>query len=387
MHYFLSAGEASGDLHASRLIEALRKCDSGARFTFLGGDEMSQAAGSDPLIHYRDMAYMGFIEVAKHIRQVKGNLDTARKAVTEGKPDAVILVDYPSFNMRIARHAHKLGIPVYYYISPKVWAWKEGRVKKLRRYVRRVLSILPFEPQWYQSRHSMKVDYVGNPSLNEVDARIPSIPSLETFRRKYLPVAPRDNRPLLALVPGSRKAEVASNMPVMAEVARRHPDLQPVIAAAPGLDPEVYAPWKEIPMVTGVTFELMAVAKAALVTSGTATLEAALLGTPQVVCYRNNGSRLAYELFRRILKIEYVSLPNLITNSPVVAEQLLHHCNPDEVDAKLVPLLDATPQRKDQQEGYLEMRERLTRADAAATAAGIITGDLAAGHKPGQEAV
>lgn len=378
MHYFLSAGEASGDLHASKLIEALRSRDPEARFTFLGGDEMSKAAAGEPVIHYRDMAYMGFVEVVKHLRQVLGNLDKARQAITDGRPDAVILVDYPSFNMRLARHAHKLGLPVYYYISPKVWAWKEGRVKKIRRYVKRVLSILPFEPQWYQSRHSMKVNYVGNPSLNEVDARIPSIPSLETFRRMYLPVAPHDNRPLLALVPGSRKAEVTSNLPVMIEVARRHPDLQPVIAGAPGLDKSVYARWKDVPVVSGVTFELMAVAKAALVTSGTATLEAALLGTPQVVCYRNNGSRLAYSLFKRILKIDYVSLPNLITNSPVVAEQLLHHCNPDEVDARLAPLLDATPERKDQQEGYLDMRQRLTRSDAAATAAAIIIDDLSA---------
>ncbi len=381
MHYFLSAGEASGDLHASRLIDAIKRLDKEAEFTFLGGDEMSHSSGCEPVIHYRDMAYMGFIEVIKHLKQVLGNLDKAKESITATKPDALILVDYPSFNLRLAHHAKSLGIPVYYYISPKVWAWKEGRVKKLRKYINRILSILPFEPQWFQSRHGMKVDYVGNPSLNEVDARIPDIPSLETFRRKYLPVNPLDNRPLLALVPGSRKAEILSNLPVMIEVARRHPDLQPVIAAAPGLDPSVYEPWKDIPTVSGVTFELMGVAKAALVTSGTATLEAALLATPQVVCYRNNGSRLAYSLFKRILKIKYVSLPNLITDSPIVAEQLLHHCNPEEVDNQLTPLLDATEQRRAQQEGYLKMRELLTQADAALSAAEIICNELKTSSK------
>lgn len=363
MHFFISAGEASGDLHAADLIGAIRKECPEARFTFLGGDEMARQAGHQPLIHYRRMAYMGFIEVIKNLRNVAANLHVARQAINSERPDAVILVDYPSFNLRLAREAYRLGIPVFYYISPKVWAWKEHRVTKLRQLTTRILSILPFEVDWYRSRHGMEVDYVGNPSVAEVDRRL----------AQFTPISSPDGRPILALVPGSRRAEVLSNLPVMIEVARRHPELCPIIAAAPGLPAELFDRFPGIHRVEGTTFELMASAKAALVTSGTATLEAALIGVPQVVCYRNNGSRLAYHLFRHILHIDYVSLPNLIVGREIVAEKLLHHCNADEVDAALTPLLtDAGAQ----QAGYAEMRRILGSASAPDTAASIILSHL-----------
>ena len=370
MHYFLSAGEASGDLHAAQLISALKSTDSDARFTFLGGDEMARAAGHAPVIHYKRMAYMGFVEVLKHLKTVLGNLKTARQALQSTRPDRLILVDYPSFNLRLAHTAVKLGIPIYWYISPKVWAWKERRVEKFRQLDIKILSILPFEPKWFSEHHDMKVTYVGNPSLQEVERRKSSlVPREEIYRR--LGFEPSEK--LLLLAPGSRKAEIKSNLPVMEAVARRHPEFKAVVAAAPGVSPEFYARLTALPRLEGVTFDLMAYAEAAMVTSGTATLECALLSTPQVVCYRANGSRLVYNIFKRLLKVRFVSLPNLIVDREIVPEMLLHHCNPDEVDAVLAPLLGDSAGRAAQLEGYVEMTAALDPSlDAPAEAARII---------------
>lgn len=373
MKYFISAGEASGDIHAAALIKALRHHDPDATFTFLGGDMMATEAGHQPLIHYRDMAFMGFCEVLRHLKTVLGNLKAAKTALAADTYDALILVDYPSFNLKLAKEAARLGIPVFYYISPKVWAWKERRVKQIRRYCRRVLSILPFEVDFYQRRHGYHVDYVGNPSVGETRQRLTDRPDTDTLLKSWnLPV----DKPILALVPGSRQSEIRNNLPIMARVAARHPELQAVVAAAPGIDPSFYDSLTQLPRVSGATFQLMSIARAALVTSGTATLEAALLKTPQVVCYRANGSRLSYGIFKRILKIPYVSLPNLIADREVVAEQLLHHCNPDEIDAQLRPLLDDTSRRKAMLDGYDMIHARLTDADAAHTAARLIIADL-----------
>lgn len=373
MHYFISAGEASGDIHAAELIKQLRKADKKARFTFLGGDLMAAAAGTPPLIHYRNMAFMGFCEVIRHLGKVLRNLRVARRSVTQERPDALILVDYPSFNLKLAKEAVKHGIPVFYYISPKVWAWKEGRVRKIKRYVRRMLSILPFEVAYYRDRHGYDIDYVGNPTVKEVDEKLASLTSLQAFCSKHgLPA----DRPILALVPGSRTGEIRNNLPVMAEVARRHPDMLPVIAGAPAINAEIYRRHCDFAVVDNASFELMAHAQAALVTSGTATLEAALIGVPQVVCYRANGSRISYNIFKRILKIPFVSLPNLIAGKAVVAEQLVHLCTPDLVDRELSKVLPEGMAHTSQQEGYREIRENLTRADAAANAAAIIYNDI-----------
>lgn len=373
MHYFISAGEASGDIHAAELIRQLRITDTEARFTFLGGDLMAAASGSSPLIHYRDMAFMGFCEVIRHLDKVLHNLRTAKRAVASERPDALILVDYPSFNLKLAKEAVKHQIPVFYYISPKVWAWKEGRVKKIRRYVRRMLSILPFEKEYYRDRHGYEIDYVGNPTVREVDQRLASLDDDDAFRRKHR-LEPR--RHILALVPGSRIGEIRNNLPVMAEVARRHPSMLPVVAGAPAVDTEIYRKYCDFPVVENDTFSLMAHADAALVTSGTATLEAALIGVPQVVCYRANGSRISYNIFKRILKIPFVSLPNLIAGKAVVAEQLVHLCNPDTVDARLSEVLPGGSAHDLQQQGYKEIREKLSDADAAANAAAIIVDEI-----------
>lgn len=390
MRYFFSAGEASGDLHAAQVIRELRDIQPDAEITFLGGNEMAAAAGTQPLIHYRRMAYMGFIDVARHLPEVLGNLATAKKAIAESRPDAVVLVDYPGFNLRLAEYASSLGIPVHYYIAPKLWAWKEYRIKKLRRYVDRLYSILPFEPEWFGER-GVKAEYVGNPSVEEVEAAIGDMPSREEFERQY----GLDSRPILALVPGSRVGEIKANLPVMDAVARRHPEMQAVVAGAPSIDIEVYRQFTQVPVVGSTTLRLMSHARAALVTSGTASLESALAGAPQVVCYRAVGWKWAHDLFMHILKIPYCSLPNLITGRIdrkareevnreatrtgvrgwIVPEMLVHNCTPDTVDAQLTPLLAGTSERDAQLKGYEEVRRRLhTSVSAARTVAENIAG-------------
>ncbi|MCM1449836.1 MAG: hypothetical protein NC082_05800 [Clostridiales bacterium] len=366
MKYFISAGEASGDLHASNLIQSLGKLDNHAQFTFLGGDLMTRAAGHEPLIHYRDMAFMGFVDVVKHLGAVTHNLKTATDTITRWRPDAVILVDYPSFNLRLARHAHKLGIKVFYYISPKVWAWKEGRVKQIRKYITRMYSILPFEVDFYRNHHQYEVEYVGNPSAEEIATKRSELPTMEAFATAHGldPV-----KPILALVPGSRVSEIKNNLEIMAAVAARHQSYQAVIAGAPSIDPSLYSSLSSLPVVHGATFELMGVADVALVTSGTATLEAALLGTPQVVCFRHGGNKLVYNIYKRLLKIPYVSLPNLIADAPVVAEMLMHLCTVDSVDEQLRKILPGTAGRQAMLDGYRKMMARLGDSHAAVVTA------------------
>ena len=371
MKYFLSVGEASGDIHAAALIDALRHTDNAAEFVYLGGDLMHQASGVAPLIHYSQMAYMGFSEVIRHLPQVLGNLRRAKESLEKSRPDALILVDYPSFNLKLARHAQKLGIPVYYYISPKVWAWKEYRVKDIKRYVRRLFSILPFEVQFFK-KHDYDVTYVGNPSVEEIEHRMKTLPD----RQAFLDAHQLPDRPILALVPGSRQGEIRNNLPIMVEVAQRYPQFQAVVAGAPGIDTDTYRRYADLPVVTGATFELMRHAEIALVTSGTATLEAALLQTPQVVCYRANGSKLSYNLFKHILKINYVSLPNLISDKAIVPEMLLHHCNADEVSHEVDNILPQSEGRKLMIENYCQMRQILGDSNAANATAEAVYNDI-----------
>ena len=372
MHYFLVAGEASGDLHAAQLMRALKSKDPEARFTFLGGDLMAEAAGCAPLIHYSHMAYMGFSDVIKHLPAVLKNLKTAKNAMLQDRPDAFIPVDYPSFNLKLAEFAAAHEIPVFWFISPKLWAWKSWRVKAIRKYVRRMLAIFPFETAWYAER-DYKADYVGNPSVAEVDHAMAQSPSREDFLREH---KLRD-RPIIALLPGSRRSEVVRNLPIMEQACDRFPQYRGVVAGAPGLPDDFYSGLTKLPVVRESTFALLKHARAALVTSGTATLEAALAGVPQVVCYRSNGSRLTYDIMKRVLNINHVSLPNIIAGRTIVPEMLLHLCTPESVAANLMPLLrEDTPERRAQQEGYASMREILGTSDAAQRAAEIIISDL-----------
>lgn len=369
MKFFISAGEASGDIHAASLIRALRKLVPGAKFRFLGGDKMMQSSGTEPLIHFRDMAYMGFSEVLRNINKISSNLRRARNELRDWHADALILVDYPTFNLRLAQEAEKLGIPVFYFIPPKVWAWKKRRGHKIARISRSVISILPFENEFWKQNFNCEAVYVGNPSVGEVDGKLAALPSKDEFFENHGLVS---DKKLLALLPGSRRGEIRNNLPIMDAVARRHPDVQAVIAAAPAIEAEFYEQYSSLPRVEDATFELLAMADAALVTSGTATLEAVLCGTPQIVCYRANGSRLAYNLFKRILNVDYVSLPNLIADREIIPEQLLHNCTPELIDEKLTGLLGDTSARSAVLSGYADVRSRLGTVDAAAGAARLI---------------
>lgn len=372
MHYFISAGEPSGDLHASALMAAIKQKDAQAQFTFLGGDLMIAVAGHEPVIHYSRMAFMGFSEVLRNLRTIFGNFKTAKQALQVSNADALILVDYPSFNLKLAKEAKRLGIPTYYFIAPKVWAWKEWRVKDLRKYVRKILSILPFEEEYFAGKNVDAV-YVGNPSREEIDERIAAMPPKEEFMKAH---GLDSNRPLLALIPGSRRGEIRCNLPIMDAVARRHPDMHVVVAGAPGVLPELYKEITDMTVVTGKTFDLMRYADVALVTSGTATLECALAGTPQVVCYRANGVKLSYNIMKHLLKVRYVSLPNLIADEPIIPEMLVHLCTVDSVDAELRKILPGTEGCQVQLEGYGRMRARLGENLAAATAADTVISDI-----------
>lgn len=373
MKYFLIAGEASGDLHASQLIKSLRAVDSQAEFAFLGGDMMAEAAGIAPIVHYKSMAYMGFVDVLLHLKSVLGNLSKAKSSLKALMPDALILIDYPSFNLRIAKYAYGLNIPVYYYISPKVWAWKEHRVKDIRKYVRQVFSILPFEVDFYR-KHGMQIMYVGNPTLNEVDEKLSHIISEEDFRSKN----DLSSEPILALVPGSRISEIKSNLPYMVKAAENLKGWHlTVIAAAPGIDSSIYdeiAP--KVKRITGQTFELMNYACAALVTSGTATLETALLGTPQVVVYRAVGSKFVYNVFKHILKVKFVSLPNLIANRDIVKELLLHLCTVKNISENLNDIWLGGEKREAMIRDYEELRSLLGTSDAPMLTAQTIYSEL-----------
>ena len=311
---------------------------------------------------------MGFADVLRNLGKVRRNLSAATEAITRTRPDAVILVDYPSFNLRLARHAHSLGIPVYYFIAPKVWAWKKWRVRQLRCYCRKVLSILPFEIDFFK-QHGVNAEYIGNPTVAEVADRLRTAPSRADLCRSAGFAA---DTPYLLLAPGSRRSEIAKNLPVMLQAAADATQLPVIVAGAPGIEPEYYSQFTTAPVLSGRTFALMARAEAALVTSGTATLECALLGTPQVVCYRGGGSRLVYNIMKRILTIPYVSLPNLIAGAPVVPEMLMHLCTPDAVAAELRRILPGASGRQVQLQGYARLRTLLTDTDAPERAAALL---------------
>ena len=368
MHYLIIAGEASGDLHASHLIKALRAEDSEARFTILGGDKMATEAGVRPAVHISEMAFMGFSEVLRNLGTVRRNMAIARKLIDVVKPDVFIPVDYPSFNLKIAAHAAERGVPVIYYISPKIWAWKQWRIRDIRRYVKRVMCILPFEPTFYGER-GYTADYVGNPSVAEVDADIAAAAPRADFLKKY---GLRD-RPLIALMPGSRTGEIRNNLPVMRVASDAFPQYRPVIIAAPGMGDDIYRQYagENIPVLRPANAtEVLVHCRGALVTSGTATLETALAGIPQVVCYRSNGSKLTHDVMKRVLSVDYVSLPNLILGSEAVPEMLLHLCTAEAVADRLAPLLrPSSVEREAQLAAYARMREVLGTSDAAATAA------------------
>lgn len=360
MKYYLIAGEASGDLHGGQLMKALKEHDSAAEFRYFGGDEM-QGQGGTLVRHYKDTAYMGFIPVLLHLRQIFQNMDLCKQDIVKWQPDVVILIDYPGFNLSVAEYLKKnTAIPVYYYIAPKIWAWKEHRIKNIRRDVDELFSILPFEIEFFEQKYHYPIHYVGNPSLDEVHEFLTQHPDdPEEFRKEY----GLDDRPIIALLAGSRKQEIKDNLPMMAQVALEHAaDYQIVLAGAPNIDLSYYRQYineGQIRILTGCTYRILQHSAAALVTSGTATLETALFRVPQVVCYYTACGKLVSQLRKLFLKVPFVSLVNLITGDEVVPELVADQMNPERLRRELQGILPGGAQRDAQLEGYQRMLSRL----------------------------
>lgn len=369
MKYFLIAGETSGDLHGSNLMREIILLDPATEFDFIGGDRMSQTASKMPQLHTAELSFMGFVEVLSNYGTIRKNLQTTKDAIQRINPDALILIDFPGFNLRIAAFAKKLGIPVYYYISPKIWAWNQKRIYKIKKVVDRMLCILPFEQSFYKS-FGMHVDYVGNPLMDAINV----YPFQENFREKH----GLSDRPIIALLPGSRKMEIKKILPVMADLKLSFPAHQMVIAGAPNLAPEFYQEYlKEtaIPIIYGETYDLLRNARAAVVTSGTATLEAGLLRTPQVVVYKANV--LTVRLARLLIKIRFISLVNLINDFLSVRELIQQECTPYAISTELDLLLNSEEYRANIFENYDILAEKVGAPGASERSAKIIVDDLA----------
>ena len=407
MKYYLIAGEASGDLHASHLMQSLKKQDADAQFRFFGGDLMA-AVGGTLVKHYRELAYMGFVPVLLHLRTILRNMKMCKQDIATWHPDVVILVDYPGFNLKIAKYVHRgydgrvvrgredsssaesnLVPPyprtpappkVYYYISPKIWAWKEYRIKNIRRDVDELFSILPFEVEFFEKKHHYPIHYVGNPTADEV--------------REFLEKKTVDGekwmvdggwwkvdggKPIVALLAGSRRQEIKDNLPAMVEVSRSFPDYQFVVAGAPGIDEAYYEQFlagTEVQMVKNQTYPLLSEAYAALVTSGTATLETSLFNVPQVVCYKTPLPLITGFLKRHLLKVPYVSLVNLIARREVVPELVADSFIVDNIRCELEALLPGGRQRERMLSDYEEVRRLLGESHAADEAASIMVNQL-----------
>ena len=370
MKYYLIAGEASGDLHASNLMASLKKLDADAEFRYFGGDLM-KAQGGALVKHYREMAFMGIIYVVKNLPAIMKNLSLAKEDIASYRPDVVILIDYPGFNLKIAKYVHeKLKIPVHYYISPKVWAWKEYRVKSFKKYVDVMLSILPFEVDFYK-QHDYPIIYVGNPTVDAVEDRAFKNESFEEFiKENNLP-----SKPVIAILAGSRKQEIFANLPPMLEAVGIFSEYQPVIAGAPGIDLSFYqSVMKESPVniVFNQTYRLLAQSQAALVTSGTATLETALLNTPQVVCYKTAMPKLASWAFENILHTPYISLVNLIAGRLVVKELFAAKFTVEGIGNELRKILQDAEYRQNMLNSYQQIRGILGGVGASERTADII---------------
>lgn len=368
MKYYLIVGEASGDLHASNLMKAIKDVDSSAEFRFFGGDLMS-AVGGERVKHYRELAYMGFIPVLMHLRTIFSNMSMCKKDIVQWSPDVLILVDYPGFNLSIAEYVHKnTDIPVYYYISPKIWAWKEHRIKNIKRDVDELFSILPFEIDFFEKKHDYKINYIGNPCVDAVDAFLRNSPETreEFVKRNDIP-----DKPIVALLAGSRKQEITANLPLMLEAMKSYPGYQPVIAGAPGIDKDFYKPYLEegACIVFGETYNILNNAHAALVTSGTATLEAGIFRVPQVVCYATPLARLYSWLKKRFLKVKFVSLVNLVADKEVVRELVAADMTLENVKAELGKILADGDGRRAMLDEYDRMLEILGEAGASQRAA------------------
>lgn len=372
MKYYIIAGEASGDLHASHLMQALKERDAEADFRFFGGDLMS-AVGGTRVKHYRELAYMGFIPVLLHLRTIFRNMSICKRDIVEYNPDVLILVDYPGFNLSIAKFVHKnTKIPVFYYISPKIWAWKEHRIKNIKRDVDELFSILPFEVDFFENKHNYPIHYVGNPTADEVKHFMEEYTENAGEFKKRNKLA---NKPIIALLAGSRKQEIDDNLPYMIRAAASvaGEDYQLVVAGAPGIAKSYYDKYlnssRSVYIVFGETFKLLSHSRAAVVTSGTATLETALFDVPQVVCYKTPIPKVIAFLRRHLLKVKYISLVNLIANREVVRELVADTFCEDNIKKELSSIVADGKDRSTMLHGYAEVRSILGDEKAADNAA------------------
>ena len=369
MKYYIIAGEASGDLHASNLVRELKKKDPEAEVRGWGGDLMRDA-GVSIVRHYKDTAIMGFVNVLRKLGTLKANIRYCREDIRKWNPDVVILVDYAGFNLRIARFAKRIGLKVFYYISPKLWAWNTGRVKQIKRYVDRMYTIFPFETEFYR-HYDYPVYYGGNPLVDAIASR----PCQEETFADFIHANGLPDRPIIALLAGSRKQELKYVLPMMLRMVPYFQEYQFVIAGAPSMAAGDYAPYvKDVPVhiVYGETYRLVSQAKAALVTSGTATLETALLRTPQVVCYNGEAPRLSYFLFKTVVKVKYISLVNLIYGGEAVKELMMQYLTEDNLRRELSRILTDASAREKMLNAYDEIIRRLGSPGASARFAGMM---------------
>lgn len=372
MKYYLIAGEASGDLHASNLMKALKETDKEADFRFWGGDLM-QSQGGKMVKHYKELAFMGFAEVVMNLRTILKNISFCKEDIQNYQPDAIIFIDYPGFNMRIAEWAKKEGIPTHYYISPQIWAWKENRIKKIRRDVDEMYVILPFEEEFYSKKHEFPVHFVGHPLLDAIENRPPL--DFEKFKTENN----LDDRPVIALLPGSRKQEIEKMLKIMLSTTEDFKDYQFLIAGAPSQDREFYQQFiqkSNVNLVMNKTYDVLSVAHAALVTSGTATLETALFKVPEVVCYK--GSFISYHIAKQIINLDYISLVNLIMEREVVKELIQNELNTQNLKKELNKILDENVRTRIF-EDYYDLEKKLGGQGASRKTAELIYQKLLAG--------
>ena len=371
MKYYIIAGEASGDLHGANLMKELYKQDPKAEIRFWGGDLMQQAGGT-LVKHYRDLAFMGFVEVVQNLRTILNNIKFCKQDILSFNPDAIIFIDYPGFNMRIAKWAKEQGIKTHYYISPQIWAWKENRIKAIKRDVDQMYIILPFEKEFYEKKHQYPVEFVGHPLIDAIHNRPET--DKELFRKENN----LDNKPVIALLPGSRKQEITKMLSIMLSVVDDFPDYQFVIAGAPSQEYEFYKTFldkKNVHFVSNKTYDLLSIAHAALVTSGTATLETALFKVPEVVCYKGNW--ISYQIAKRIITLKYISLVNLIMDKEVVKELIQGELNYKNLKIELQKILD-TKHRENLIKEYNLLESKLGGEGASAKTAQLIIKHLTA---------
>lgn len=362
MKYYIIAGEASGDLHGSNLIKQLHLKDPNADIRCWGGDKM-QAAGATLVKHYRDLAFMGFIEVVSNLRTILKNISFCKDDIAAYQPDVLVLIDYPGFNLRIAEWAKQNNIKVVYYIAPQVWAWKEGRVPKMKRTIDKMLVILPFEKDYFKDKWQWDVDYVGHPLVEEI----------ERFENEQ-DHQPISDKPIIALLPGSRKQEILKKLPIMLSVTQYFPEYQFVIGQAPGQEASFYqsiiSAFPNVQLIANSTYKLMQNAKAALVTSGTATLETAIFGTPEIVCYK--GSNISYQIAKRLIKVPFISLVNLIMGKLVVKELIQNDLNEQNLKKELQLLLEDQTRRAELHADYAQLKAKLSEGGFASEKAAQI---------------